>query len=101
MLTFVPAVQAGPLAMSSGNDSVDERIRVNPIPLVRAGHLIPFTDFMHRLGTPVERLLREVRLPMAALDEPDTYIPTNRVWQFVGRAAQREGLDDLALISNQ
>ncbi|UCE89016.1 MAG: AraC family transcriptional regulator ligand-binding domain-containing protein [Pseudomonadota bacterium] len=70
---------------------------MNPIPLVRAGHLIPFAEFLHQAGSPVERLLGEVRLPTAALDEPDTYIPTSRVWQFVARAAHREGLDDLAL----
>lgn len=70
---------------------------MNPIPLVRAGHLIPFAEFLRGAGTPVERLLAEVRLPAAAMDAPDTYIPTSGVWQFVGRAARREGLDDLAL----
>jgi hypothetical protein len=42
---------------------------MNPIPLIRASQIKPFSDYLNRVGTPVERFMKQARLPVFAVDE--------------------------------
>ena len=74
---------------------------MKPIPLHRVATALPFTDYLHRLGTPVARELRRAKLPVLAMDDPDCFIPTRNYWNFVAEVAKREGIDDLGFLVGQ
>lgn len=65
------------------------------IPLGRATTLIPYLDFLARLGAPVQRGLEREQLPVGLLERPTCYIPTRNNWAFVDRMAREEGIPDL------
>ncbi len=46
------------------------RSNVKPIPVYRAAHLLPYISFLRAAGAPVERHLRQARLPVLLADEP-------------------------------
>lgn len=48
----------------------------SPIPVSTARTMIPFMDFMNRIGAPVDRWLEQCRLPMHLYENPDTPIST-------------------------
>lgn len=68
------------------------------IPLVRTSALLPFVEFLERIGAPVERRMAEVRLPYNALSEPESLIPLNQGLLFLDRIARSEGLKDLGVL---
>ncbi len=67
----------------------------SPVPLHRVAVLLPFTRFLTALGMPVEREFRRLCLPMAALEDANNYVPSERFRAFVVNAARREGIDNL------
>ena len=70
---------------------------MKPIPLIRASQIKPFSEFLNRLGTPVERLMKQARLPVFAVDEPDTLISYYSLFKFIEAAALSEGIQDFGL----
>jgi len=66
-----------------------------PIPLHRAATALPFIDYLHRKGAPVERELLRAGLPVVAMDDPDCFIPSRNYWDFIANIADRAGLKDL------
>jgi len=70
----------------------------NYVPLLRVSALIPFVDFLHKLGTPTEKLLRQCKLPIFALDEPNLLISRHQVFDFLNKAASQEGIENLGLL---
>jgi AraC-like DNA-binding protein len=70
----------------------------NYVPLLRVSALIPFVDFLHKLGTPTEKLLRQCKLPIFALNEPNLLIPRHQVFDFVKKGASQEGIENLGLL---
>ena len=67
------------------------------LPLSRATTLIPFLDFLDELGAPVDRALEQGHLPLHLRELPGCFIATKLNWDFVGRMARQEDIDDLGL----
>jgi AraC-like DNA-binding protein len=57
----------------------------------RAASLGPIADFMDRQGGSVSRVLREVDLPTALLEQPEIVIPLREQFRFLEHAARRTG----------
>lgn len=70
----------------------------NYVPLLRVSTLIPFVDFFEELGTPTEKLLRQHKLPIFALDEPNFLISRHQVFDFLKKTAYQEGIENLGFL---
>ena len=71
--------------------------RPGPIPVSRSRTLIPFLNFGYERRMPVDRWLRECRLPGHLHDDPETFIPTSARWKCVSLMAHESGIEDLGL----
>ena len=67
------------------------------VPLSRATTLIPFLKFLDELGAPVDRALEQGHLPHHLREMPGCFVATKLNWDFVGRMARQEDIDDLGL----
>lgn len=65
------------------------------VPLHRIAVVIPFTQFLTELGAPVEKGLQQVKIPAQALDDINTYVPSQNFWAFVGNMSRNEDINDL------
>jgi AraC-like DNA-binding protein len=66
------------------------------IPLIRASQLLPFTEELQLLEVDPARLLRRCRCPVSIdFMDPDSIIPTNRLWQFIEEASRSLGNKNL------
>jgi AraC-like DNA-binding protein len=74
---------------------------MNAVPLVRASTVLPFVHFLNQIGAPTERLLRQSKLSISALDEPETLISLLGTLDFIEQAAHREGIETLGGIVGQ
>jgi AraC-like DNA-binding protein len=68
---------------------------MNSLPLHRIATVIPFVDYLHQSGVPVERELHRARLPVLAMEDPDCFIPSRNYWTFIANVANRKGMEDL------
>ena len=68
------------------------------IPLHRTTIIRPFTEFLSEVGAPVNRVLRQVKLPTLAIDDPDCYISSVAFWAFVEKMVTREGIENLGFL---
>lgn len=59
----------------------------------RASSLGPIADFMGRQGGSIARVLRDVDLPFALLEQPDILVPLREQFRFLERAARETGDD--------
>lgn len=66
-----------------------------PVPIVRAAHLLPFLGFLRRVGMPLEGELAKAKLPMSVL-EPSQYVSKLAALRFLNAAEARSGVDDFA-----
>jgi AraC-like DNA-binding protein len=57
----------------------------------RASSLGPIADFMDRQGGSVARVLRDVDLPFALIEQPEILIPLREQFRFLERAARETG----------
>ncbi len=57
----------------------------------RASSLGPIADFMDRQGGCISRVLSDVDLPFALLDQPDILVPLREQFRFLERAARETG----------
>jgi AraC-like DNA-binding protein len=64
------------------------------VPLSRAAQLLPFLDFLDRLGTRIEPALEAHHLPANLRGGTDLLISTRAMATFVGEMARREGITD-------
>ncbi len=67
------------------------------IPSFRATHLVPYAQFLRRVGTPVDRLLSRARLPTMFEDNLEAYLPLQPALRFLAMASHLEGIDELGL----
>ena len=65
------------------------------LPVSHATHLVPYARFLDGIGVPVESALEQMHLPCSLLSTPNCYVPTASLFGFIGRAARKEGIDDL------
>ena len=60
----------------------------------RASSLGPIVDFMDRQGGRIDRVLRDVDLPFALIEEPDILVPLREQFRFLERAARETADSD-------
>lgn len=65
------------------------------LPLTKAQHIWPVTDFLKNCGVPVARYIEQAHLPQKMLDAPDLYVDESRFWELTSDLAKREGFLDL------
>jgi AraC-like DNA-binding protein len=65
------------------------------IPLSRATQVIPFLEFLDRIGVRTEPALERAKLPPRLRESPDTLIGTRAMSAFIGDVARREDVPDL------
>lgn len=74
---------------------------MDAIPLIRASAILPFVNFLNQIGTPTERLLKQTKVPIFALENPQALIPLYQTFDFGVKAARTEGIDNLGLVVGQ
>jgi AraC-like DNA-binding protein len=74
---------------------------MKPILLIRAGILLPLIDFLDHMGSPTERLLAQVGLSPAALDNPDRLLTLYQGATLAENAAALEGLEALGFLAGR
>jgi AraC-like DNA-binding protein len=75
--------------------------RAHGIPYTRAASALRFVAFLNRIGAPTERYLRQARIPLASLDDPETPLPLHFCYRFCEIAVRQEGIQDLGLLVAQ
>jgi len=68
------------------------------IPLMRAGSVVPFVNYLQGLRSPADRLPEQLGFTDRTLDNPESLVPIRRVWELLGVAAQLEGLNNIGLL---
>lgn len=68
------------------------------IPLHRVATALPFMDYLRHAGVPLEREMRRANLPVQAMDDPDSFIPSRNYWNFIANVADREGIRELGFL---
>lgn len=63
----------------------------------RIGMLLPYVDYLAKLGLPIERNLLNARLSPDLLQTPDALIPLNLAYRFVHAACHDEGIEHIGL----
>lgn len=71
------------------------------IPLVRAAVVLPFVNFLARMGAPTERLLKQANLPGCAFEDSEALIPLTQSFAFAELAARSEGIENLGMLVGQ
>jgi AraC-like DNA-binding protein len=69
--------------------------KTTPIPLIRQIEASAVVDLLHEAGAPVDRLLHEAALPAGIEAGGDGYVAARTMLQFVGHAADSQGIPDL------
>jgi hypothetical protein len=59
----------------------------------------PFTNYLRRLGAPVEREMTRSRLPVASLDDPQSFVASHAFWDFGYKMARLEGIEGLGFLA--
>jgi AraC-like DNA-binding protein len=70
---------------------------MKPIPLIRLSMITPIIQFLEGIGTPIEKRMEQVNVPLAALATPETPLPVMMLLQFIHQAADREGIENLGV----
>jgi AraC-like DNA-binding protein len=68
---------------------------MNDVPITRAAHLIGFCEEFRKSGIPVDRYLEQCNLPVNLEECPDDYLNNVLATAFVGRTAEKEGIEDV------
>jgi AraC-like DNA-binding protein len=74
---------------------------MNTIPLIRANGIFPVIKFLEKTGIPLEKLLREAKLPISLLDDPEILISLYHSFLFLENVARQEGIEHLAMLASQ
>ena len=68
-----------------------------PIPMARLSMIAPIVQFLEGIGSPFEKAMEQVHLPLEALEAPETLVPLNILLNFIDRAADGEGIENLGI----
>lgn len=74
---------------------------MNVIPLVRVNAFLPFLKFLNHIGSPTDRLLEQVKLPVFALDDPEALLPLYQSFVFIEQAAKIEKIEMFGILVGQ
>lgn len=72
-----------------------------PIPFARTSAFAPFVGFLHMIGSPTDRLLRQAHIPATVLNDPEGLVPLFPVYRFMELAARQEHIEDLGMVVGQ
>ncbi|MFW2440510.1 MAG: helix-turn-helix domain-containing protein [Arenicellales bacterium] len=64
-------------------------------PLHRVATVLPFINYLRQQNVPIEKELIRVKLPVAAIIDPDCFIPSKNYWNFIANVAERERTKDM------
>ena len=67
------------------------------IPLARVGLVTPIIKFLRKIGTPIELHLNSAKIPLLALEDPETLVPLPMLLEFIGKTAKAEGIENLGI----
>ena len=70
---------------------------MEPIALQRLRVLLPFTQFLAKIGVPIEHALERARMPLDLDGQKDAYVPIRLQVQFLHEMIVCGGVDDLGL----
>ena len=70
---------------------------MSSIPLIRTSQLFPFLRFLDQIGSPTEKLLKQVDIPCFKVEQSNSLIPEYSVWLFIEQASNFEGIEDFGL----
>lgn len=87
--------------LETGVSSQVLRYRASGIPFTRAAPVSNFITFLHSIGAPTERYLRQARIPLSLLDDPENPVPLHFCYRFVEKVTHKEGIDELGLLVAQ
>jgi len=68
------------------------------IPLTRCQFLIPYVDFLEKVGAPTEALFEKFKLPTVLYEKVNDYIPILNSINFVESAACKQGIVDFGYL---
>jgi AraC-like DNA-binding protein len=71
------------------------------IPLVRTTAILPLVKFLDKSGVPTEKFLRQVKLPIYELENPESLISLYHTFDFIEKVAHSEGLEQLGILASQ
>jgi AraC-like DNA-binding protein len=74
---------------------------MNTIPLIRAAAILPFANFLDRLGASTERFLKQANLHVCAFEDPEALVPLTQSFAFADVAARSEGIENLGMFVGQ
>ncbi|PSF30990.1 AraC family transcriptional regulator [Aphanothece hegewaldii CCALA 016] len=74
---------------------------MSAIPLVRANAILPLVRFLDRSGVPTEKFLRQVKLPIYALENSESLVSLYQVFNFAEKVAYTEGIEHLGILASQ
>lgn len=76
-------------------------LHTDRIPFTRAASLINFTTFLNNIGVPIERYLRQARIPLSLIFDPESPVPLHLCYRFVELVTRKESIDELGLLVAQ
>lgn len=76
-------------------------MNTHAIPLTRASAILPFVKFLDQIGSPTERLLKQAKVPIFALEDPEALLPLRQTCVFVEQAARLEGIENFGILVGQ
>lgn len=74
---------------------------MDTIPLIRASAFLPFVNFLNQIGAPTERLLKQTKVPIFALENPEALVPLYQTFDCAEKAARTQGIEDLGVVVGQ
>jgi hypothetical protein len=69
------------------------------IELVRAEYINLYISLLRKIGAPVDRELRRMRLPSLIEESADDLVSMDLAYRFVSKCAHLEGIDDIGFDS--
>lgn len=67
-------------------------------PLHRVATVLPFIIYLRQQNVPIEKELIRAKLPVAAITDPDCFIPSKNYWNFIANVAERERVQDMGFV---
>jgi len=71
------------------------------IHLVHNSIFEPFIIASTQIGTPVEKILNKVNLPLQLLEKQDILLPERACWEFTREVSQLEGISDFGKLATE
>ena len=71
------------------------------IHLVHNSIFEPFITASTQIGTPIEKILNKVNLPLQLLEKQDILIPERACWEFIREVSQLEGISNFGKLATE